>query len=57
VEREGYQWDVGGQWLGPAQTRMHDLCAELGLATFAQYTQGAPSNFYIYLYYLYYFRS
>lgn len=38
--REGYRWDVGGQWLGPTQTRMLNLCSELGLATFPQYTEG-----------------
>lgn len=44
--REGYRWDVGGQWLGPTQTRMLNLCSQLGLATFPQYTEGTPLVYY-----------
>lgn len=32
--------DVGGQWIGPTQTRALALCAELGLHTYEQYAQG-----------------
>ena len=35
------QWiEVGGQWIGPTQTRMHRLIAELGLETFPVYNDG-----------------
>jgi monoamine oxidase len=49
--REGYRWDVGGQWLGPTQTRMLNLCSELGLATFPQYTEGTPLAILFYCFY------
>ncbi|MES0872457.1 flavin monoamine oxidase family protein [Sinimarinibacterium thermocellulolyticum] len=32
--------DVGGQWLGPTQTRALALCRELGLDTYPQYAEG-----------------
>lgn len=32
--------DVGGQWLGPTQSRVFALCEELGLQTFPQYADG-----------------
>lgn len=32
--------DVGGQWIGPTQTRALALCAELGLHTYEQYADG-----------------
>lgn len=36
----GLAVDVGGQWLGPTQTRVLKLTDELGLTTWPQYTQG-----------------
>ena len=51
--REGHRWDVGGQWLGPTQTRMLNLCSELGLATFPQYTEGTPLDILFFI--LFYF--
>ena len=35
-------WDVGGQWIGPQQTRMHALLKDYGIGTKAQHddTQG-----------------
>lgn len=36
----GQAVDVGGQWLGKTQTRALGLCDELGLSTYAQYSQG-----------------
>lgn len=32
--------DLGGQWIGPTQDRMYELCKEFGLETFATYDQG-----------------
>jgi len=32
--------DVGGQWIGPQQTRINDLVKELGLKTKEQFSQG-----------------
>jgi monoamine oxidase len=32
--------DVGGQWLGPTQTRALALCDELGLQTYPQFAEG-----------------
>lgn len=32
--------DIGGQWLGPTQTRALALCRELGLETYPQYAEG-----------------
>ena len=36
----GATFDVGGQWIGTAQSRMQQLVAEYGLATFRTHTQG-----------------
>lgn len=32
--------DMGGQWLGPSQERMYQLCQELGLKTYPSYCEG-----------------
>lgn len=32
--------DVGGQWLGPTQTRALALCKDMGLETYPQYAEG-----------------
>lgn len=32
--------DLGGQWIGPTQNRMYQLCEEQGLETFDTYDQG-----------------
>lgn len=32
--------EVGGQWIGPQQERMHELTAELGIETFDTHTDG-----------------
>ncbi|BEP66844.1 flavin monoamine oxidase family protein [Variovorax sp. V35] len=32
--------DLGGQWIGPTQTRVVDLCKELGLNLIPQYIEG-----------------
>ena len=32
--------ELGGQWIGPTQTRMHALVAELGAETYAHHTAG-----------------
>ncbi|PWR24746.1 flavin monoamine oxidase family protein [Zavarzinia aquatilis] len=32
--------DLGGQWVGPGQTRVLALCDELGLDTYPQYAEG-----------------
>ncbi len=38
---EGAYWlDLGGQWIGPTQTRVRSLVDELGLTTFKTHTQG-----------------
>ncbi|HLI45254.1 MAG TPA: flavin monoamine oxidase family protein [Acidimicrobiales bacterium] len=37
---EGAPLELGGQWLGPTQTRMYELVAELGLETFPTYNIG-----------------
>ncbi|MBW2188487.1 MAG: FAD-dependent oxidoreductase [Deltaproteobacteria bacterium] len=33
-------FDVGGQWIGPGQKRVHALANELGIATFPTYVKG-----------------
>jgi monoamine oxidase len=33
-------FDVGGQWIGPGQKRVHALANELGIQTFPTYTDG-----------------
>lgn len=32
--------DLGGQWIGPTQDRMYELCKEFGLEPYATYNQG-----------------
>lgn len=40
-QKLGRDWtDLGGQWIGPQQTRLAALAQELGVATFPQYHQG-----------------
>ena len=34
---EGVRWDVGGQWVGPQQRRVHALLREYGIGTAAQH--------------------
>ncbi|MBS1849254.1 MAG: flavin monoamine oxidase family protein [Actinobacteria bacterium] len=36
----GFRLDLGGQWIGPGQTRIAALAAELGLATFETFNDG-----------------
>jgi len=33
-------FDLGGQWIGPSQTRVHALANELGIQTFPTYSDG-----------------
>ena len=37
---DGKVLEMGGQWLGPSQTKMHDLCKELGLTLYPTYNTG-----------------
>ena len=37
---DGTPVELGGQWIGPTQTRMYDLVTELGLETFPTYNEG-----------------
>lgn len=37
---QDYYLDFGGQWIGPTQDRMYELCHELGVSYFATYNQG-----------------
>jgi monoamine oxidase len=37
---DGAAFDLGGQWIGPTQHRVHGLARELELATFEQYHRG-----------------
>jgi monoamine oxidase len=37
---EGAAFDLGAQWLGPTQTRMHELAHRFDLATFPTWTMG-----------------
>jgi monoamine oxidase len=37
---DGTPIELGGQWIGPTQTRMYELVAELGLETFTTYNDG-----------------
>lgn len=37
---DGTPIELGGQWLGPGQTRMYELVAELGLETFPTWNEG-----------------
>jgi monoamine oxidase len=34
------EFDLGGQWIGPGQERVHALANELGIQTFPTYTEG-----------------
>ncbi|MEX1179032.1 MAG: FAD-dependent oxidoreductase [Nitriliruptor sp.] len=38
---DGQPIELGGQWIGPGQTRMYALLDELGLSTFPTYDEGA----------------
>ena len=40
TEREGAWFDLGGQWIGPTQTRMAKLVADLGIETFPTFHEG-----------------
>ena len=40
ITADGTPVELGGQWLGPTQTRMYELVDELGLATFPTYNTG-----------------
>lgn len=37
---DGKILEMGGQWLGPGQTKMYELCKELGLETYPTYNTG-----------------
>jgi monoamine oxidase len=37
---DGTQIELGGQWVGPGQTRMYELIDELGLETFPTWNEG-----------------
>lgn len=37
VDSDGITWDVGGQWVGPQQHRMHKLLQEYAIGTVSQY--------------------
>jgi monoamine oxidase len=37
---DGTPIELGGQWIGPTQTRMYELVAELGLETFPTHNEG-----------------
>lgn len=37
---DGFPVELGGQWIGPGQTRMYRLVDELGLETFPTYNEG-----------------
>lgn len=37
---DGQPIELGGQWIGPGQTRMYELVEELGLRTFPTYDEG-----------------
>ena len=38
--KDGTPLELGGQWIGPTQTRMYALAAELGLEIFPTYNEG-----------------
>lgn len=40
VERSGVTLDLGGQWIGPGQSRIAALADELGVDTYPQYDDG-----------------
>ncbi len=37
---DGKVLEMGGQWLGPGQTKMYELCKELGLSIYPTYNEG-----------------
>ncbi len=37
---DGQVLEMGGQWIGPTQTKMYDLCKELGLEIYPTYNTG-----------------
>ena len=37
---DGNVLEMGGQWIGPTQTRMYELCEELGLEVYPTYNEG-----------------
>jgi monoamine oxidase len=37
---DGQAIELGGQWIGPGQTRMYELVEELGLSTYPTYDEG-----------------
>lgn len=40
TEVDSIPLELGGQWIGPTQTRMYELVAELGLETFPTWNEG-----------------
>lgn len=42
---DGTPVEMGGRWIGPTQTEMLELIAELGLETFPTYDEGAAVAF------------
>jgi len=40
VLEDGNVLEMGGQWIGPTQTRMYELCEELGLEVYPTYNIG-----------------
>lgn len=39
-EYNGYKWDLGGQWIGPAQKRVNKLARHYNIPVFSQYAKG-----------------
>lgn len=42
---DGKMVEMGGQWIGPTQDRMYELCKSLGVGTFPTYDSGATLAF------------
>lgn len=42
----GGMTELGGQWIGPGQTKMYELAAKLGVKTFETYGTGKSTYFY-----------
>lgn len=40
VLEDGNVLEMGGQWIGPSQTRMYELCKELNLEVYPTYNEG-----------------
>ncbi|MEM8892186.1 MAG: FAD-dependent oxidoreductase, partial [Bacteroidota bacterium] len=40
VLEDGNVLEMGGQWIGPVQTRIYELCKELGLEIYPTYNEG-----------------